>query len=64
MGDFGYGLESLLQLLEPLSDDQNKYEEAFGIEPSRYVTYRMSHYQDSELIFRQEFLLKPVTLSD
>ena len=35
MGDFGYGLESLLQLLEPLSDDQNKYEEAFGIEPSR-----------------------------
>ena len=33
--DFGLGLESLLQLLEPLSEDQNKYEEAFGMEPSR-----------------------------
>jgi len=33
--DFGNGLESLLQLLEPLSEDQNKYEEAFGMEPTR-----------------------------
>ena len=33
--DFGQGLESLLDLLEPLEDDQNRFEEALGIEPSR-----------------------------
>ena len=40
--DFGNGLESLLQLLEPLSEDQNKYEEAFGMEPTRSVANRLA----------------------